>query len=259
MIKILRISAVIALFTLLWFALPVLAHKQGVWDFSGFWGAAKLFMQGKNPYDLEAKIQFLSSQGVLATNLRPLNPPPFVFLFIPFSYVDFDTAKNLWILLSLVTYLLAVGITLKQITSCDGTSSKRNIRVEELGLVLLLLPLPILYHLSVGQVTVFCCLCSVLSISEKSSGESSFNLFLRGVALSFTCIKPHLFIPLYIFFTLSWCHAKNLWPLIGLLTGIAIVILCSYFPHDGAMWKHYFSSLGESPLYTGTPSLGAVL
>jgi len=78
-------------------------------DFAFYWTAARLVLEGKNPYsvadtvDLQHRLFFASDRALVM-----LNPPWILPLIAPFGIVPFSIGKRLWLAMGLAIMLISV-------------------------------------------------------------------------------------------------------------------------------------------------------
>lgn len=158
-------------------------------DFVVYYEAAKMFLQGLNPY-----------KGLI-TRTFPFNYPPPSLLFLwPLAFFDFRTANILWNILSLVCVLISVWVLLKISTS-----------YRKLPLVIVFLILsflftvpffPVKFNIGNAQINHFILLFCVLGIYFYQSGKKNLSAFFLAFA---TGIKfaPVIFV-LYFILKKDW-------------------------------------------------------
>jgi hypothetical protein len=74
------------------------------YDFNSFWGAGRALLQGQNPYDYEVIQDILEPRAT-----ANFNYPLFIaVLVLPLGLFDLETAKNIWLTLSEVLFVLSL-------------------------------------------------------------------------------------------------------------------------------------------------------
>jgi hypothetical protein len=76
------------------------------YDFNSFWGAGRALLEGRNPYDYEVIQDILYPRGT-----ANFNYPLFIaVLVVPLGLLDLETAKNVWLTLSEVLFVLSLSL-----------------------------------------------------------------------------------------------------------------------------------------------------
>jgi hypothetical protein len=74
------------------------------YDFSSFWGAGRALLQGRNPYDYEVIQDILEPRATANFNY----PLYIAVLVVPLGLFDLETAKNIWLTLSEILFVLSI-------------------------------------------------------------------------------------------------------------------------------------------------------
>jgi hypothetical protein len=73
-------------------------------DFNSFWGAGRALLEGRNPYDYSVIQEILAPRPT-----ANFNYPLFIaVLVVPLGLFDLETAKNIWLLLSEIAFILSM-------------------------------------------------------------------------------------------------------------------------------------------------------
>jgi hypothetical protein len=217
-------------------------------DFIEYWSAARLLLEGKNPYSPELMLSLQSAIGW--TDQRPLmmwNPPWSLTFVLPFGFLGFDAGKSLWLLVNLLIVFVCIDLSWR-----IYNGPKRYFWLPWLvGLSFF----PTLFVLRVGQITPFVLLGVVgfiFSIRYRRYGLASCSTVLIS-------LKPHL---LYLFWValLCWVFSRRQWRmpiLIGAAFLIATIVPLGYNP--SVIFQFVKSSMEKPPLYWMTPTIGGIM
>ena len=217
-------------------------------DFIEYWAAARLLLEGKNPYSPELMFALQSSIGW--SDQRPLmmwNPPWALSAVLPFGLLSFEVGKSLWLLINLFIVFLCIDLCWR-----IYAGPKRNFWLAwAVGLGFF----PSLFVLRVGQITPFILLGVVgflFFIRQGKYGLASCSAILIS-------IKPHL---LYLFWIalLCWIINRKQWKMLVIIAATVIFALILPLSYDPSIVAQFFrSSLVAPPLYWVTPTLGGLL
>lgn len=191
---------------------PHLAADPHDNDFTAYWAAGRLTLDGKNPYGAEDLMRVEQTLGwELPAPLMLWNPPWILTVLIGFGSIEFVLARNVWLVLQLALTLASALLLWR----FYGGSRKYEI----VTVVLALLFAPLLQSMKYGQIGPLCLfgLTGFLVLQERKRD------FLAGVVLSLALMKPHL---VYMVWpaVLVWSIASGRWKvLLGL--GIAGTVL----------------------------------
>lgn len=218
-------------------------------DFVAYWAAARLQVNGQNPY-FESNLLHLQ-QSVGWQKSAPLigfNPPWALFFALPFSFLTYPAGRVAWLLAGVATMVLCTDWAWR---FYGGPSESRRLAWLLGGIFL-----PALMGLSMGQIAPLMLL-----------GVTGFLLFAgreqwikAGAILVLLALKPHLF---YLFWLalLFWLVDRRRWDLccgavMGLLltTGVPLVF-------NRAVLIQYWDMIhGEAPpLVWLTPTLATYI
>ena len=93
------VASVVCLFALNSFFQP---H----YDFNSFWGAGRALLEGRNPYDYAVIQDILYPRGT-----ANFNYPLFIaVLVVPLGLLDLETAKNVWLTVSEVIFVVSLAL-----------------------------------------------------------------------------------------------------------------------------------------------------
>lgn len=216
-------------FVLLFLAAMLVVHGYLLWsvqqkisegypDFTAFYGAGKMVLQGKGRslYDAgeQWSIQQTFASGVrIRTGPLPYLRPPFeALLFVPFAPLPYSTAYMLWSLVNLGV-AVAVALILRRRVSFLSDYS-----VCLVGLLPLVYT-PIFLAVVQGQDSIFLLLSYSLAYIALVQAEE----FKAGCLLGLGLIKPHLLIPFGVIALLQ--GRKKI--VLGLLSVAVVLVLIS--------------------------------
>lgn len=219
----------------------------GSLDFVEYWSAARLAMEGGNPYDETALLEMERVAGWRRDQaLMMWNPPWTLALVMPLALLPFDLASFVWLILQVVLVLTA------------GFSLWRYFAPEDrrywIGFLLAAGFVPGWFALHLGQISPWLLsgVVGFLWAARKSRDLAA------GAALALLMIKPHV---AYLFFlaALGWTWRKHRWGILigGLvaLTGASGIVLLI----DRDIFGKYLVATAEPPLHFATPTLGTWL
>ncbi len=173
---ILFLSPVFCLLTFVWL-LKVLF--LGLYpDFSVYYHVSKLFLEGVNYY---AHPELLS--------ISYSYPPIDFLLFVPFTYLPFQTAEILWTILNIGLLIISLYYFSKIF------SEKFFSRMNMLLMSLVFVSFPTKFTLGMGQLNIFvmCLLCYGLWALKQKKDELSGVIFGAALSVKFSPI----FLPMY--------------------------------------------------------------
>lgn len=233
-IKISKSKKIIGVLLVSFYLLFVFRHgflqlSEGNLDLPSFyWASISTFQHQLSPFDH----QNLQSIGELNNFAEPIYPylytPPSLFLFYPFSFISYETAKIALLFLNhLVILFLLVFLPYKLIPSLRN----RSVLLFTFFFLYVLNFRPLISTLNHGQINLFATLCLCLvwfGLKEKKS-PVLIATFLSGAIL----LKLYPVIIL-LFLIIKKKYSAALWT-VGLLlviTGLSVVILPSTLWHD---------------------------
>lgn len=184
-------------------------------DFVEYWAAARLFLNGGNPYSPEELLQIERGAGWSAGEALVMWNPPWTLPFLlPLGYLSFSTAQAFWLLLQICALLIA-GHIWAQICGSERQSTR-------LCWIITFTFVPSVFVLVIGQITPLAALGGAYFV--RSAQKQKY--WLASGALLLLMIKPHL---LYLFWLMlviwiidgqRWALAKN-----ALILGAAAALL----------------------------------
>jgi len=216
-------------------------------DFAFYWTAARLVLDGHNPYspretiNLQNRISF-AGKGPLVM----LNPPWILPVIVPFGLLSFSTGKSLWFVVGLALVFLSVH----WLWDLYGEGQKRWI-----GWLLAVSFLPIGVVLAIGQIGPLI----LVGLAGFLRFEARHDDYLAGAFLFLTALKPHLVLLLWIALLL-WTWYRQRWKplaaLLGMLAGASLLAVLL----DHRAFQQYVGLFGkERIVFQDGPTVGGLL
>ena len=216
-------------------------------DFAFYWTAAKLVLDGKNPYspretsDLQNRLSF-PGKGRLVM----LNPPWALPLVAPFGLVSFATGKSAWLLIGLALIFIAVH----WLWDLYGGVENRWI-----GWLVAATFLPVAIVLAIGQMGPLI----LFGLAGYLRFESARQDYAAGAFLFLAALKPHLVFLLWIALLLCALYQRRWKPVAAFLATLVIASFLAVLI-DPRVFSQYAGLLGaEKVVFQETPTLGGVL
>ena len=216
-------------------------------DFAFYWTAARLVIDGRNPYSSQDTLDFqrrlpFAGKGPLVM----LNPPWVLPLILPFGLLSFSTGKSLWLLLG----LLSVFVSVHWLWDLYGAGENRWI-----AWLVMVSFLPVAVVLAIGQIGPLI----VFGLAGFLRFEARHNEYRAGLFLFLAALKPHLFFLVWIALALCALVQRRWKPLAALLATLAGASLVTVITAHGA-FRQYIELLGkEKAIFQETPTLGGLL
>lgn len=219
LLKIIGVICVLGLSVGMIFALARLSGTANSQDtnFSFFWLAGKMLLNGENPYN---EAQYLAGHDTYQIGWRPNKifpyPLPLALFCIPLGFFSLQSAYLLWQMLTLLIVALTVFVTIYQ----WARPAQRR-----LFFPLLLASFffgPLYLSLQTGSIGAFALLAILLAVLCLENGKS----FWAGILFALTILKPPQGATLLLLIGI-WLLARKDWKAIyGILTGgIALLII----------------------------------
>ena len=221
--------------------------SPGAHDFIEYWGAGRLLLDGRNPYDPAALLAVERGEGWSESlPLLMWNPPFALALVLPLAALPFGLASRLW-LGSLSILTVGSGLLLWRY------SLPRDHRYW-VAVMLCVSFYPTLSALRIGQISPWL----LLGVVGFLAAERQRRDGLAGACLSLLLVKPHL---AYLFWlaALWWAWRNRRW---GLLGGFVAALACAgalVTLFNPQVWCDYLVAFSQPPLYWMTPSIGTLL
>ena len=222
-------------------------------DFGHFWASGKLFIENKNPYDLQLlhSVQIDAGAAPSASpgiGSQTLNPPWTLLFFAPFSLVDYSLARIAWLLLNIMLIVLSIKIFWHHQHGSD----------DRLWLALLVAIgfSPTYSVLAKGQITPWIVL-GIAGLILYTEGK--LNVWWASVCLVMISTKPQLFYLLWPALGI-WVLSKRKWHLLFSGLSVAAVAITATWMINQHVFSQYFTAIQEYPYdQWATPTIGAYL
>lgn len=217
-------------------------------DFIEYWAAAKLALDGKNPYDPNLLLPLQQANGRATDEAVMMwNPPTSLAFVLPLGLFRAREAQLVWLAVNFAAMLFC-GDRLWLIFG--GARARRWI-----GWAIALAAMPSAFALQSGQIGPLLLLGAVLFLECERRGF----YFAAGAATALLAIKPHLAYLVWAAILLD-AMARGRWRIVlgatvaGLACALAPLLLN---PH---VWQQYADAMGNRPPSKWlSPTLGSVL
>jgi hypothetical protein len=217
-------------------------------DFVEYWAAARLTLDGHNPYDPALLLPLQRAAGRDTDEAVMMwNPPWSLAVVLPLGLLDARAAQLLWLLVNLA----AVGYCGDRLWHVFGGSRERR----WIGWAVSLAFLPSLFALQSGQIGPLLLLGAVLFLECERRGWP----VLAGAATVLLAVKPHL---AYLVWVAILCEAVARRRCGVLLGGAAAGLACTFVPlaFNSQLLHQYADAMGNRPpAQWVSPTIGSVL
>jgi hypothetical protein len=217
-------------------------------DFIEYWAAAKLTLDGGDPYDGDQLLPLQQSNGRDTDKAVMMwNPPWTLAVVLPLGLFPARAAQLLW----LAVNFAAVCFCGDRLWRLSGGSAERR----WVGWAVALAWLPTAFALQSGQIGPLLLLGAVLFLECERRGYP----YLAGAATVLLAVKPHLAYLVWVAILLRATAPNGLKVIVG---GAAAGIACSAFPmlFDPHVWRQYADAMGNRPPEEWvSPTIGTML
>lgn len=216
-------------------------------DFAFYWTAAKLVLEGGNPYSpsetvaLEKQLAF-AGKGPMVM----LNPPWILPLIVPFGLLSFSVAKSCWLVISVM--LLAISV--QWLWDLYGRGHD-----PWLGWVLTATFLPVAVVLIIGQVGPFL----LFGIAGFLRFEARQRFLLAGAFLFLPSLKPHLVFLLWPALVLDAAYRRRWRSPVALGSVLASASLLASLLDHRAFQQYIALFPAHGVAFQETPTFGGLL
>jgi len=216
-------------------------------DFAFYWTAARLVLDGHNPYsaretiDLQNRLSF-AGKGPLVM----LNPPWVLPLIVPFGLLSFSVGKSLWF----VTGLALVLISVHWLWNLYGAGQNRWI-----GWLVAVTFLPVAVVLAIGQIGPLI----LFGLAGFLRFEAKRNDYVAGIFLFLTALKPHLVFLLWIALLLFALYQRRWKPVAALVATVASASFLAALLDHRAFQQYVGLFSQENIVSQESPTLGGLL
>jgi len=191
------------------FAFNLQSHSPENTDFVGYWAAAKLFVNGQNPYDSTLLMNLEKNVGALFTAPMMVWNPPIIFAMLwPLGTLEFETANNLWTLINV--FLIFISL------ACTRTLFVQNNPAIFVSWLMVLCFQPLHQVFRLGQLSLMLVAAFLVAVTCITKNKR----FLGGVLFSILLIKPHLVFLVFLSLLFDAYRTKDLKILSGVLFGL---------------------------------------
>lgn len=252
------VAMIIVAFSLLFFCSYENAQNSiGTLDFIQYWSAYKLYSSQSNPYNVELLYEM---QRGLWPSVLPIAIicycPPIVLPLLKFAalFNSFTLSAALWNATSILVLMMTSILFFKFIASDQACSFNKFVKLKIVILLLSFVPsYALLYY---GQVSFMLLLglYAFIIVSLRRDSISKYLKLFMGVVFTFSIIKPHIFLLIYIYTVLSSVRNKDYWFLTGFILG-NLTLLSISFSTNAAVFFEYFEFIKNVPDWK-TPTLG---
>jgi hypothetical protein len=216
-------------------------------DFAFYWTAARLVLDGKNPYsvadtvDLQQRLFFAGDRALVM-----LNPPWILPLIAPFGVMPFSTGRPLWLVIGLAIMLISVH----WLWDLYGDSESRWI-----GWLVAATFLPVAVVLAIGQIgpLILFGLAGYLRFHARQKN------YLAGAFLFLAALKPHLVFLVWVALLLYTLHHKRWESLAAFLSVLGVASLLAVGLDHHAFYEYAALFRGGKAVPQATPTLGGLL
>ncbi len=233
---------------------PSLFHAENMPadDYVRYWASGRLLLSGENPYDTEGlmEIQQQLNAAPPADRITSLTlNPPWVFIFlVPFSILNYEVSRLVWLLTNILLILISVK---KFWIYYQGT--KNTIFI---AWIIAFSFAPTISVLITGQISAWVLLGLVgfLMYTDQKVG-----VWFAGCSIVLLSIKPHITYLIWPAIGLWIIYTKK-WKL--LLTSMTIMIasLLVVTVINPNVFSQYLVALKSYPMETwATPTIGAFI
>jgi hypothetical protein len=249
--RILTIAALLVLAVVFTAQIRKFLSDPTIWppdDFIEYWAAAKLTLNGENPYDAALLLPLQQANGRDTDRAVMMwNPPWSLAVVLPLGLIPAREAQLLWLAVNFAAVILC-GDRLWLLLG--GARDRRWA-----GWAIALAALPSLFALQSGQISPLLLLGAVLFLEFERRGWHS----AAGAATILIAIKPHL---AYLLWVAILCDAIVRGQRRVLLGGAVAGLICSVVPltFNTDVWRQYVEALANrTPEEWLMPTLGSLL
>ena len=216
-------------------------------DFAFYWTAARLVLEGHNPYSPRETVDFQNRLSFAGKGpLVMLNPPWVLPLVVPFGLLSFSAGQYLWLLIGLAL----VFISVHWLWDLYGAGQNRWV-----GWLVAATFLPVAVVLAIGQIgpLILFGLAGFLRFEARQEG------YRAGAFLFLAALKPHLIYLLWIALVLYALSHRRWKPLAALLATLAGASLLAVLLDSRAFQQYVELFDRERVVFQESPTLGGML
>ncbi|NWG13024.1 MAG: DUF2029 domain-containing protein [Acidobacteria bacterium] len=225
------------------------ARRYASSDLTGYWSAARIFLDGRNPYDAATVLELQRSIGRQDPHPLIMWSPPWAHAYtLPLGLMPFPVARLTWT----AGHLVILIVTADWIWRRFGGSLSSRPAAWMIAVTFV----PSAVTLNLGQISILLLAGMVSFLAALHRGRS----FIAGAAASLSALKPHVLF-LFGIVLLLWVLDGRRWRLLaGAFAGLAAPALLVYLLNP-EIYGHYLATLRSEfgPLRWRTASLGTTL
>jgi hypothetical protein len=216
-------------------------------DYVEYWGAGRLNLAGKNPYDAEALYAVeRQANPELTEAIMMWNPPCTLSLTLPFTVLPLQTGRWLWLLSQLGILLWCADRIWRMV--------RGRPECRWLAWLLCLALASTFFVLRMGQISA----CILLGVVAFLDFEQRGRDYWAGVALALVGLKPHLLLPFELVLALWILHQRRWRVLAGAILAVGALSMVPLFS-NGTVFSQYWEAIGQRPPQMYSPTLGTLL
>lgn len=217
------------------------------YDFASLYGAAKSWVEGANPYDMDRVAALVHKAGYdaeNAPNYLPVQPSvylPTTFpLLAPLTWMRWNPARLIWACLGTVLFACSLLLFIPRGRIADSGT-------PWLVLALAFCFTPASLGLSHGNPSVAACGLTMLSVYLVMQGRDLAGAFALGVV---HCLKPQISITAVVLFAL-WGYWRVLF--LSFALPVVVSVICILRAPSLAEFGHWVMSLQQAIAAASTP------
>jgi len=216
-------------------------------DFAFYWIAARLVLDGKNPYsvtdtvDLQRRLAFAGDRAVVM-----LNPPWILPLIAPFGVMPLSAGTRLW----LVAALAIMMISVHWLWELYG-----DIKQRWIWWLVAAAFLPVAVVLAIGQIGPLILFGLAGYLRFQAEGRN----YLAGAFLFFAALKPHLVFLVWIALVLHALYQKRYASFVAFLSALFVASFLAVILDQHAFYQYAGLLRTGTALLQPTPTLGGLL
>jgi Glycosyltransferase family 87 len=214
-------------------------------DFSEYWSAGKVCLNGKNPYDREELFRTQNREDIEDVVMM-WNPPWTLPLLMPLGTLEFRTAQTLWFLLNLALLLVSAD----QLWLYFGGDPERRWQAWLLALGFA----PSIFLLWIGQISAW--MLGGLTLFLRL--ESSDRKLTAGMATILLAVKPHLVLLFWLVLLIRACRGELRVAAGAVVAGGLFLALAMAFNPD-VLWQYQDALRNRPPSQWESPTIGTIL
>jgi hypothetical protein len=218
-------------------------------DFTEYWSASRLVLEGDNPYSVDAMWQLQSKLPDWPYDhpVKMYNPPWVISIILPLGLLPYEAARLLWLFFSIIIIIYCMDVCWRLYL---GPANQRWI-----SWVLGIAFLPTIGCLDLGQIS-FLILLGIVAFMDLLRKQ---KWFLSGAAAFLIAIKPQIMV-LFWLLLLFWMLTTRHWKiLLGTITaGLGALALPLLFnPKIISQYLEFTAS--APPYYFEVPTIAFAL